>query len=103
MIRVMLVDDHAVVRAGLAELLSSVDDVEVSGEASDGGEAVERARELSPDVILMDLSMPGVDGIEATRQILSEDGGARIVVLTTFSDRDRILDVLDAGAISLLG
>ena len=102
MIRVMLADDHAVVRAGLQELFSSVDDIEVSGEASDGGEAVELARELIPDVILMDLSMPRVDGIEATRQILSENDAARIVVLTTFSERDRILEVLDAGAIGYL-
>ena len=95
MIRVLVVDDHAVVRQGLAQLLGSADDVEVVGSAGDGGEAVELVASASPDVVLMDLSMPGVDGVEATRRI---GDGARVVVLTSFADERRIVDALDAGA-----
>jgi DNA-binding NarL/FixJ family response regulator len=101
-IRVVIAEDHAMVRAGLTELLGNRDDIEVVGEAADGAEAVERAREVTPDVVLMDLSMPGVDGIEATRRIRAEVPGAHVVVLTSFSDRERILDALDAGAVGYL-
>ena len=90
------------VRAGLNELLSGRDDVEVVGEAANGEEAVLRAAELSPDVVLMDLSMPEVDGIEATRRIAVEAPDANVVVLTSFSDRERILQALDAGAVGYL-
>jgi DNA-binding NarL/FixJ family response regulator len=102
MTRVMLAEDYAVVRAGLEELLASTEDIEVAGVAADGAEAVRLARELDPDVILMDLSMPGMDGIEATRRIVSDNGAVRIVILTSFSDRERILEALDAGAIGYL-
>ena len=90
------------VRAGLTELLHNRDDIEVVGEAADGAEAVERATELAPDVVLMDLSMPRVDGIEATRRICESVPGAHVVVLTSFSDRERILEALDAGAVGYL-
>ncbi|HET7652032.1 MAG TPA: response regulator transcription factor [Acidimicrobiales bacterium] len=95
MIRVLVVDDHAVVRQGLAQLLGSADDVDVVGTAGDGDEAVELVTSTAPDVVLMDLSMPGVDGVEATRRI---GEGARVVVLTSFADERRIVDALDAGA-----
>jgi DNA-binding NarL/FixJ family response regulator len=94
-IRVLIVDDHAVVRQGLAQLLGSADDVDVVGTAGDGDEAVELVTSTAPDVVLMDLSMPGVDGVEATRRI---GEGARVVVLTSFADERRIVDALDAGA-----
>jgi DNA-binding NarL/FixJ family response regulator len=101
-IRVLLVDDHAIVRAGLERLLATAEDIEVVGGAADGAEAVTLASELAPDVILMDLSMPGMDGIEATREITRADAGAQVVVLTSLVDRDRILAALDAGAIGYL-
>jgi DNA-binding NarL/FixJ family response regulator len=101
-IRVLIAEDHAMVRAGLTELLGNRDDIEVVGEAVDGAEAVERATELAPDVVLMDLSMPGVDGIEATRRIAAEVPDAHVVVLTSFSDRERILQAIDAGAVGYL-
>ncbi len=102
MIRVLLAEDHSVVRAGLEELLGGADDVEVVGMATDGAEAVALATELQPDVVLCDLSMPVLDGIEATRQIVKEVATARVVILTAFSERDRILGALDAGAIGYL-
>jgi DNA-binding NarL/FixJ family response regulator len=101
-IRVLIAEDHAMVRAGLTELLANRDDVEVVGEAANGAEAVERAGELAPDVVLMDLSMPEVDGIEATRRISEAVPSAHVVVLTSFSDRERILEALDAGAVGYL-
>jgi DNA-binding NarL/FixJ family response regulator len=101
-IRVLVVEDHALVRAGLEELLSGADDIEVVGAAADGAEAVELAAARAPDVVLMDLSMPVLDGIEATRRIAASQGGTRIVVLTSFSDQSRILDALDAGAVGYL-
>ena len=96
-IRVMVVEDHALVRAGLEELLSGAEDIEVVGVAADGAEAIALVGDVGPDVVLMDLSMPIVDGIEATRRIVSATEGIRVVVLTSFSDQRRILEALDAG------
>jgi DNA-binding NarL/FixJ family response regulator len=101
-IRVLIAEDHAVVRAGLSDLLATREDLEVVGEAVDGGEAVQKATELSPDVVLMDLSMPNVDGIEATRRINEALPETVVVVLTSFSDREPILEALDAGAVGYL-
>jgi DNA-binding NarL/FixJ family response regulator len=97
-IRVLLCDDHAVVREGLARLLESTDGIDVVGTAADGAEGVAAAIALHPDVVLMDLAMPNVDGVAATRRISSEAPDARVVVLTSFSDNARIHDALDAGA-----
>ncbi len=99
MTRVLLVDDHAMVRAGIAALLGVTDDLEVVGQAADGRAAVAAASECQPDVVLMDLSMPDMDGVEATRRILAEQPEVQIVVLTSFSDRERVSDALAAGAI----
>jgi len=101
-IRILLVDDHQVVRAGLSRLLNAFDDIDVVGTAGNGEEAVAAAATCCPDVILMDLSMPLMDGVEATRRIRAADSAARIVVLTSFSDRDRIRAALDAGAVGYL-
>lgn len=101
MIRVCLVDDHPTFRAGLRALLEA-SGIEVAGEASNGADALACAREQQPDVVLMDLSMPEVDGVAATRQIRGEMPDVPVVVLTSFSDRARILDALDAGAIGYL-
>ena len=101
MIRVVVAEDHALVRSGLVELLSAAGDIEVVGTASNGEEAIAAANQLAPDLVLMDLSMPVLDGIEATRR-LSAAAGPSVVVLTSFSDRDRILRALDAGAVGYL-
>ena len=98
MIRVLIVDDHAIVRTGLSQLLGTADDIELVGAAGDGAEAVGMAAELRPDVVLMDLSMPGTDGVAATGQIVAADPGVHVLVLTSFSDQARILDALQAGA-----
>ena len=98
MIRVLLADDHGVIREGLGRLIAAIDDIELIGTAADGAEAIERARELEPDVVVMDLDMPRVDGIEATRRLLEERPDTAVLVLTSFSDRPRILAALDAGA-----
>ena len=102
MIRVVLVDDQQLVRAGLRMLCDSAEDVEVVAEAHNGSEAVRRAAELVPDVMLMDLRMPGMDGIEATRRILAARPSTRIVVLTTFDDDDHLYPALAAGACGFL-
>jgi DNA-binding NarL/FixJ family response regulator len=102
MIRVLLADDHGVVRDGLARLLGSVADIEVVAAAADGNQAIELVREHRPDVILMDLRMPGMGGSEATRRLLEIEPAAKVVILTSFSERDEILSALDAGAIGYL-
>jgi DNA-binding NarL/FixJ family response regulator len=101
-IRLLIADDHAVVRTGLAQLVGTFDGVELVGAAANGEEAVGLAAERSPDVVLMDLEMPEVDGIEATRRIKSAHPDVAIVILTSFSDRERILHALDAGAAGYL-
>lgn len=102
MIAVMLVDDHRLVRAGLQSLIDATDDLSVVGTASDGAEAVVLAEMLRPDVVLMDLSMPGIDGIEATRRLLAVHPAAQVLVLTSFSDRAKVVAALDAGAVGYL-
>jgi DNA-binding NarL/FixJ family response regulator len=102
MIRVVIADDHAVVRRGLSGLLDNAADLTVVGVAEDGQTAVDLVREHRPDVVLMDLQMPGLDGVEATRIIADEDLGAEVLVLTSFSDSSRILAALDAGAVGYL-
>lgn len=100
-IRVVLVDDHAVVRRGLEQLLAGVEDIDVVATAADGAEAVDVVARLRPDVVLMDLQMPGMDGVAATRRILST-ADPDVLVLTSFSDIDRIEAALDAGAVGYL-
>lgn len=102
MIRVLLADDHRLVRAGLARLLSTASDLDVVGEASDGQQAVEQSLALTPDVILMDLSMPVLDGVHATRQIMDVQPLVRIVALTSFSGEPMVADMLAAGAVGYL-
>ena len=99
MIRVLLAEDHPVVRVGLERMLGNEEDIEVVGTAANGAEAVELAERVRPDVVLMDLSMPVLNGIEATRQIVeANDGQVSVVVLTSFSGRQEIIEALDAGA-----
>jgi DNA-binding NarL/FixJ family response regulator len=102
MIRVLIVDDHALVRAGLAELIGAGDEIEVVGLAESGDQALALTASEEPDVVLMDLSMPGIGGVEATRRIVAEHPGMQVVVLTSLSARERILEALDAGAIGYL-
>ncbi|WP_027500090.1 response regulator [Rhodococcus sp. UNC363MFTsu5.1] len=102
MIRLLIVDDQRLVRAGLRMLCESTEDLEVVGEASNGVEAVRLAAELAPDLILMDLRMPGLDGIEATRQILGSRPQSKVLVLTTFDDDDHLYPALAAGAAGFL-
>src|SRR5262249_59877220 len=99
---ILLVDDHQLVRAGLAGLLDSADDLQVVGQAADGQQALELAAGLAPDVVLMDLSMPVLDGVEATRRLLADNPAAKVVVLTSFSDQPRVADALAAGAVGYL-
>jgi DNA-binding NarL/FixJ family response regulator len=101
-IRVVIADDHHVVRAGLTQLLATFPGVELVGAASSGTEAVALCADRRPDVVLMDLELPGLDGIEATRQIRAAQPDAAVVVLTSFSDRELILRALDAGAAGYL-
>ncbi len=102
MIKVMIVDDHAVVRSGLSAFLMAYDDLELVGEASGGKDAVGRCGEVSPDVVLMDLVMPEMDGAEATRQILEVCPGIKVIALTSFPEEDLVQKALKAGAISYL-
>ena len=98
-IRVFVADDHAIVRKGIAAVLEIVPDIEVVGEAENGRDAVRQVEALQPDVILMDLVMPEMDGIEAIRRIKERQPGARILVLTTFAGEDQILPAIKAGAL----
>ena len=102
MIRVLLVDDQQMIRAGLRMLCEAQPDVEVVGEAGDGRETVTLAARLTPDVVVMDLRMPGVDGITATGRILAERPSTRVLVLTTFGDDDHLYPALTAGATGFL-
>ncbi|WP_377469345.1 response regulator [Paenibacillus chartarius] len=97
-LRLLLVDDHAIVRQGLHYFLGLQADLEVAGEAANGREAIEQARELQPDVVLMDLIMPELNGIEATSILRQEHPNMKIIVLTTFSDQDYVLSAIKAGA-----
>lgn len=97
-IRVVIVDDHVVVRSGLEQFLATTDDIELVATAANGIEALARVEEFGPDVVLMDLSMPEMNGIDATRQITEHHPSSRVLVLTSFSDQTRILDALEAGA-----
>lgn len=101
-IRVLLADDHTVVRGGIHALLEGEPGITVIGEASDGAEAVEKVRELDPDVILLDLMMPEKTGIEAIEEIKQEKPEARILVLTSFSDDDKVFAAIKAGALGYL-
>jgi DNA-binding NarL/FixJ family response regulator len=101
MIRVLLADDHGVIRDGLGRLIGGLEDVELVGTAADGADAIEKAKQFQPDVVVMDLDMPRVDGIEATRKILAQQE-TNVLVLTAFSDRARILGALEAGACGYL-
>ncbi|MEQ1701610.1 MAG: response regulator transcription factor [Ilumatobacteraceae bacterium] len=102
MIRVLIVDDHAVVRRGLEQLIGTADDIEVVATAGDGVDAVALAAIHRPDVIMMDLSMPNMDGIEATRRIVASGLPAQIVILTSFAEQRKVVDAIAAGACGYL-
>lgn len=101
-IRILLVDDHAIVRKGLRALLAETDDIEVVGEAADGQQAINQAAALQPDVILMDLVMPDMDGIEATQQITRQQPQVRVLALTSFAADDKLFPAIKAGALGYL-
>jgi DNA-binding NarL/FixJ family response regulator len=101
-IRVLLVDDHAMVRRGMRDFLALHDDIEVVGEAADGAEAVERADELRPDIVVMDLMMPNLDGIEATARIKATHPELEVIALTSFIEEARVVAAIEAGASGFL-
>jgi NarL family two-component system response regulator LiaR len=101
-IRVLIVDDHVIVRKGIRALLAAKRDIQVVGEAGDGAEAVAQAAALSPDVILMDLVMPRMDGIQATREIVARDPGTHVLVLTSFAADEQVFPAIKAGALGYL-
>ncbi len=101
-IRILIADDHAIVRKGIRALLATERDIEVVGEVADGAEAVERAQALEPDVILMDLAMPNLDGIQATQIITEKQRGVRVLVLTSFAADDKVFPAIRAGALGYL-
>jgi DNA-binding NarL/FixJ family response regulator len=99
MIEVLLVDDHLLVRSGLAALVDSAPDMKVVGAASEGREALDLLATIRPNVVLMDLSMPGMDGVTATREVVRLAPGSQVLVLTSFADRSRVREAIDAGAV----
>lgn len=101
-IKVLIVDDHPIVRHGIKTMLLTFDDISVVGEAGNGLDALARCQEISPDVILMDVVMPQMNGVEATRAVLKQDPQMKIIVLTTYPDQDLIQKALEAGAIGFL-
>ena len=101
-IGVLIVDDHTVVRQGLRSFLELQEDIEVVGEAANGQEAIDQTNLLLPDVVLMDLVMPEIDGIEATRRIKAVSPSTQVIVLTSFSDNDQVFPAIKAGALSYL-
>ena len=101
-IRILIADDHDVVRIGLRALITTKPGVELVGEAVDGVEVVQKARSLQPDVILLDLMMPRKDGIQATREIMGENADARILILTSFAEDDKVFPAIKAGALGYL-
>ena len=102
MIRVLIVDDHALVRRGLGDLLAAADGIEVVGAIADGALAVDAVTELEPDIVLMDLSMPILDGIDATRAVLAIRPATKVIILTSFSENARIVEAFDVGAVGYL-
>ena len=101
-IKVLIVDDHAILRMGLTSLLNGKNDFEVAGEAADGETAIKKSLKLRPDVIVMDLMLPGMDGAETTRRIIENQPGAKILILTTFGTSDGIARSLRAGALGAI-
>jgi Response regulator containing a CheY-like receiver domain and an HTH DNA-binding domain len=101
-VRVMVVDDHAIVRQGISDVLAADEDIEIVALVASGEEAVSLAAKLHPDVALMDLSMPGMDGVEATRRMIGASPGVRVVMLTSFAEPEHVNDALDAGAVGYL-
>jgi len=102
MIKVLLVDDHEMVRIGVSAFLSSQPDIEIVGEADNGKKCIELALQLKPDIILMDLVMPEMDGIEATKEILHQWPEAKIIIVTSFLDDEKVYPALEAGAVSYM-
>jgi DNA-binding NarL/FixJ family response regulator len=101
-IRVLIVDDHPLMRKGLTDILQDVEGIEVVGAVEEGAAAVALAYAVKPDIVLMDISMPGMDGIEATEKLMEMDLDVRVVMLTSYSEREKITQALAAGAVSYL-
>lgn len=102
LIRIFITDDHAIVRSGIRALLATEPEIDVVGEAATGEQAISGVKEQQPDVVLMDLEMPGMDGIEAIQQIIGKNPGARILVLTSFATDERVFPAIKAGALGYL-